>query len=184
MKYILLAGVMLSSVVLMADDTKPFVGVEIGKAKGSYSFGNLEWDGEKQNTLGVKAGLVGKNNRMYVTYVDVDKYEIAASNYSEKYKALFASVDVMTNPYTMGGGILPQVFVGIHAGGAKIDATYLSTTYNDTDWIYGGQAGILLNVTPNLALEAGYRYSWTKLSIAGINLDNAKNYYAGLNFSF
>lgn len=184
MKLFLLGTALLTATLTFAEERKPFIGLELGKAEGSFSYAGVDYDGENQTTLGAKVGAVGKNDRIYLSYIDVDKVEYSSINYTEKYKALLINLEAMTDPYTIVKGVAPQLFVGVHGGMAKVNATLSTWSGSDEDLLYGVQAGALVNITDNVSIEAGYRYSWSELSLAGVSVDNVKSYYAGLNFSF
>ncbi len=152
MKHFLLAIALLAGTMSVAEERKLFVGVEFGKTEGSYSYGSTEWDGNDQNSWGIKIGGVGQNDRIYVTYLDVNKYKDSSYNSSEKYKALFANFEAMTSPYKIVEGVEPQLFVGGHFGMAKVDVTLGSLSEDDQDFIYGVQAGVLFNVVNNFSI--------------------------------
>jgi opacity protein-like surface antigen len=180
---IVLAGLLLAS-GLMAEDRKVFVGAEIGKFKGSYSNSTSEWSGDSKSAFGIKAGVVGKQDRIYLSYIDVAKYEYVPLNRTEDCKAFLLNLEAMTEPYKLTNSIAPQIFAGGHAGMVKVNATSGTATATEEDWLYGAQAGILLNLTNNISIEAGYRYSWSSLAVSGVHLDSVNGYYGGLNFSF
>lgn len=186
MKLLLLGAALLSATLLIGEDRKPFVGFEIGKAEGSFSYGSNEWDGDNQTTLGLKAGFQGKNDRMYVSYLDVDEYEdtIFTLPYSEKYRALLLNLEGVSDSYEITNGLSASLFLGAHVGAIRCEVELGTAEENETDVMYGLQGGALLNITNQFSLEVGYRHSWSNLSIEGVGLDNAKNYYAGLNYSF
>lgn len=182
MKLLLLGAALLSATLLMAEDRKTFVGFEIGKAEGSFSHGADEWDGERQTTLGLKAGFEGKNDRIYVSFLDTDKY--SEGSYSEEYSALLLNLEGVSNPYEITNGLSARLFIGAHGGIIRGELKVGTAKDTETDAMYGLQGGVLLDITNNFSFEVGYRYSWIELSKYDYSLDNSENYYAGLNFSF
>ncbi len=160
-----------------AKNTQVLVGAEFGQSKSSWE----NYTGKEEDNLGARVGVETEESRIYVSYNYAKTEDFIFTGIDFETQTLVLNLEAKTKPYY---GIL-RAFVGGHLG--AIYSTLkdgVSPDEDDTDFIYGAQGGILVDVTNNISLEAAYKYSWTNSSDNSINPDNIGTYYGALNIKF
>ena len=163
MKKIVLTGLLAASSCLMAQEYKPFVGVEVSSSA-------VEWETSGRTSghetgYGLRAGLNGEDHRMYIGIGQADTE-------GDNVTAAALNLEGMTSPYRLTNWLDTRFFVGAHIGTTEYD--------DDYDFVYGGQGGIMFGFPSDMALEIGYRYSWSDAE----NVDHGESVYGALNFQF
>lgn len=79
-----------------------------------------------------------------------------------------------------------RIYGGAHVGAINTEINKISTNerVDDTDRTGGFQAGTLIELGNHIALEAGYKYSWTTSSNESLNGATVQTYYGALNLKF
>lgn len=205
-KIILATAIMLSGTLVMASDTNMFIGADVTRAQIDFDYGyrgsgtvngvpvtnsSVSKD-EMDTSYGLKAGVVmNKNYRLYAYYT---KLEPEVDGFKTKLKIITLNYEYLID--TGYDGLMP--YVGAHIG--RSDFELLG--YDDKGLMYGVQAGVLYDITDNIALEVGISYSMLdakpqtpaltqtqgniQLSNASLfaELDNMSRAYLGVNVKF
>lgn len=175
-----------------------FVGGTLGQTSSNYSessrahamMSGVDFDGiiDDSGAWGIRFGNDQTHSRYYLSYDYVsDSYRSLASI---RQQTLGASYDLM----------LPVGAVRFF-GGASAGVSHVKQNSNgfrnDTEWgLYAGlQAGALLNIAPDVDLEAGYRYakhdgvdlrfkSKSGIHSGSADLKSTEQFYLGVNWRF
>ncbi len=167
----LLAGLALGN-TLYADSApgdKKFLGLEVGAAEvqgDTYSELN-----KKGNTaeFGIRLGAQTDDWRTTFVY---DYYN--SSSDDQKVNKGLAMIDYFF--YNSGSEVSVRPFIGLNVGYAN----YQSTAIDVSGVMYGGQAGIVIGITPQIDLDLGYRYSLTQIN----EVDHLSSVVFGFNYLF
>lgn len=162
-KSILATAIMLSGTLLMASDTKVFIGADVTRAQVDFDYGfhgtaivdglsvtngSVSQD-DTDTAYGYKAGMIfDKNHRLYAYY---SKLEPESEDLSTKLKIITFNYEYLID--TGYEGLKP--YLGAHIGQSDFEAL----GYDDQGLMYGVQAGILFDITDNIGLEVGIAYS-------------------------
>lgn len=164
-----------------AQDYQVLVGGEFGQSKGEWG----DYDGEWENSFGARIGVETEKTRIYLSYnyLEIDDFLFVNTQY-ESHTALM-NFDAKTDKYYK----FFRGFAGIHVGAlySKWDLGVNPTTdssKDDTNLVYGGQAGLIIDIVSSIYLETGFKYSFTNASSDSINPADVMNYYGALNFKF
>ena len=155
---------------LYASGEQPFIGIEVGYAniKGD-TYAEARHKGE-----GVEYGLrVGAQSDEWRTTVLLNYFN--SDKDDQNVERGIVSLDYFFLSGTEYQSIF-RPFIGVSLGYAN----YESTTIDDSDFIYGGQGGVVVNVLEQLDLDLNYRYM---LSASDV-LDNQSNLFLGLNYLY
>lgn len=205
-KRILATAFMLAGTLLMASDTKMFIGADVTRAQVDFDYGfrgsatvngvsvtngSVSKD-EMDTSYGLKAGVImNKNYRLYAYYT---KLEPETDGLETKLKIITLNYEYLID--TGYEGLMP--YVGAHIGQSDFELL----GYDDQGLMYGVQAGVLYDITDNIALEVGVSYSMMdaephtaaltqtqgniQLSNASLfaELDNMSRAYLGVNVKF
>lgn len=163
MKNAVMAGLLVASTCLLAQEYKPFVGVELSSSK-------VEWktsgrDSGSETGYGLRAGFMADDHRIYLgigqANTDKDNVRVAAVN-----------LEGLTSPYKLSNWLDTRFFAGAHIGTGEYSDKY--------DLIYGAQGGVIFGLPVNLGLEIGGRYTFTQAD----NVDHGEAVYSALNYQF
>jgi len=155
---------------LYAASEQPFIGIEVGYVdlKGD-TYAEVRHKGK-----GVEYGLrVGAQNDEWRTTVLLNYFNSDKDDQNVERGIL--SLDYFFLSGTNYQSIF-KPFIGVSLGYAN----YESTTIDDSDFIYGGQGGIILNLLEQLDMDVGYRYM---LSASDV-FDNQSNLFLGINYLY
>lgn len=153
-------------------ETKGFIGLELGYATvdGQKIFD----DGLTNFTKGedVEYGLrIGAQNNEWRATFAFDYYDNVDSDQNVEKALVMADYFFVKNP---DATIRP--FIGANFGAVN----YESTLVDVTDFIYGGQAGVIIKAGESLDVDLSYRYS-----IAGSEeLNDLSSLILGLNYLY
>lgn len=177
MKRITLAMLLASG--LMAFEDQSYIGLSAGEAKISGSgsgFGASINDDKTENAFNLAVGsYLNENGRISATYTYID-----SGNGVDMSDAITASYD-----FVLPLGERFSLYIGPNIGYTRFE---YDNGLDLSGMHYGGQAGAIVNIMPNLEIEAGYRYlietgSETRSGIK-IELDDIKIWHIGANFRF
>ena len=186
--------IMASTSSMMAMDISPFIGLDLmkGKVKSNETYngtvtisgtsesgtyvdnGNLE-----DKTFGIKVGAIIENNhRIYLNY-----YKLTDTVYDNKVSYALPSINydylIINNALQ---GFIP--YVGAHVGYGKTNFGNLFEVVDFEDKSsldYGINLGVIKDLTKNISLELGYRYTKVdqKSSISGTFTDQVGDSISG-----
>ena len=153
--------------------SKTFIGLEIGytEVQGTRGYGNnsFEYDfiGDNELEFGFR---IGAQNGQWRTTFLFDYYD-STDNDQNYEKGLF------TIDYFLFESDSPlKPYIGFNIGYANYESTYV----DDSGFLYGGQAGIVLEAGEVINLDLGYRYSLSQAD----DLDHIGSVVFGVNYIF
>lgn len=163
MKNAVIVGLLVASTCLVAQEYKPFVGLELNSGK-------VEWktsgrDSGSETGYGLRAGYIANDHRIYlgIGQSNADKGTI---------RAAAVNLEGLTSPYKLSSWLDTRFFAGAHIG---------TTEYSDKyDLAYGVQGGVIFGLPANLGLEIGGRYSFSRAD----NVDHGEAVYSALDYRF
>jgi hypothetical protein len=158
MKNIVLAGLLMASTSVMASEYSIFVGAEGVSLKSEADSGA---ESDYENGFGLRGGVIGENSRVFVSYQNVDEVDFVS-----------VSLEGMSDPYEWFSWLSTRAFLGFHGGMTSFD--------DNTNELYGAQAGMMMTIPLDISFEAGYRYSLSEID----GIDNFKGFYGAANFQF
>lgn len=167
----LLAGMALGSSVYAgsAPGDKKFLGLEVGAAtvKGD-TFYELNREGTAAE-YGVRLGAQTDEWRTMFTFDYFD-----SSDDDQNVEKALVTVDYFV--YNSGTEVSVRPFVGLNVGYAN----YESTGVDVSGIVYGGQAGVVIGITPEIDLDLSYRYSLSQTD----EFDSMGTIVFGFNYLF
>jgi hypothetical protein len=149
----------------------PFGGFEIGSVKATVE-GD---DSDTEVSWGLRGGVENESSRIYLSGHYANWDDANAMDF-------LLNLEGRTSPYLLGDSLSTAFFVGGHLGLVYVDSDVLDDS--TTDLAYGAQGGILLSFNPQVEFETGFRYTWSKASMEGYDLDHYYTIYGGMNFKF
>lgn len=158
-----------------ASNYQIMAGAEFGQSEGEWN----DYSGDWEDNIGGRVGVETKESRIYVSYNSVDT-EIDTSSVSFKSQTLVLNLEAKTRPNLK----ILSVFVGGHIGAIYSETDTPWFTKDETNLIFGAQAGVLIDIIDNLNLEVGYKYSFTNANNNSANPDNIQTYYGAINLKF
>jgi len=176
-KIIISMAVLAAMTTAQALNYDVMAGFEFGQAKASSDEVSLEE--EWQDSFGGRVGVETKESRIYGSYHYIDS-DIDNSGVTYETHVLSLNLEAKTKAYYK----ILRAFVGGHIGAIYSDLQTPLVEQDDTDLIYGAQAGILVDITENIYLETGYRHSWTNAGDDSVNPDTVQSYYGAINLKF
>jgi len=146
--------------------SETFIGVEVASAEVQGEQPSSTSDGV---SFGVRVGAQNEEWRTIVGFSHYDQDEYAVEK-------LFLSIDYLFFKYDEFNDYEIQPYVGVNVGYAN----YEQGVIDESGLIYGGQAGLIVNVMEQFDVDLGYRYS---LSSADA-LDHTSDLLLGLHYHF
>ena len=148
----------LGSNVSAGDDiftSKTFIGLELGYSEVQGDVGSLV-DGEpviEKNFTGdydLQYGFrVGAQNESWRTTFIFDYYDSSDNNMNVEQGYFTVDYFILEKESTL------RPYIGLNVGYANYESDYV----DDSGFLYGAQAGIVLAAGENINLDIGYRYS-------------------------
>jgi opacity protein-like surface antigen len=170
----------LSSVILNAKDdiftSKTFIGLEVGYADVQGDVGHLEgsdvviepnFNGDDDVEFGFRIGA--QNDEWRTTFI-FDYYDSSDNDQNIEKGYLTLDYLLLEKESTV------RPYIGLNIGYANYESSYV----DDSGFLYGAQAGIILDVADVISLDLGYRYT---LSDANA-LDHIGSVILGVNYMF
>ncbi len=174
----LLMGIGLGSSLYATEisESKVFIGLEVGYAEVQGSVGSMAGDeviiepnftGDNDVEFGAR---IGAQNGQWRTTFLFDYYD-STDNDQNYEKGLF-TIDY----YLFENDSAFKPYIGFNVGYANYESDYV----DDSGFLYGGQAGVVIEVADMINVDLGYRYS---LSDADA-LDHIGSVVFGVNYIF
>ena len=176
-----LAGILLSSVLYAGNysEGKKFIGLEIGAAQiqgGVYLdiLDPFSYDQFYEGS-GVAFGLrLGAQNDKYRTTLLYNYYDNVDED--QKLQMGLVTIDYYVIS-TEASSVTIKPFIGLNIGYMGYESTFV----DESDFLYGGQAGVVVNVSEQIDIDLSYRYSLTYESIA---MDHFGVLMLGVNYLY
>jgi len=140
----------------LSDGSVGFIGIEVGNTQLRASKYMNIYDGDTYNAFyegsGVDIGLkLGAQNEEWRTTLALNYYD--NEDEDQNYEKASIMIDYfLVNSETSGMNIKP--YIGANLGYMGYESTFI----DESDLVYGGQAGIVLN-TAMIDFDLSYRYS-------------------------
>lgn len=167
----LLTGMVLTSAVYAesAPGDRKFIGLEVGagQVQGDTLFAPNH-DGDAVE-YGVR---LGSQTEEWRTTFLFDYFDSSDDDQSVE-KGLL-TIDYFI--YNSGTEMSVRPFIGLNVGYAN----YESTFFDDSGFLYGGQAGVVIGITPQIDLDLSYRYSLSEMDV----MDHTSSFTFGFNYLF
>ena len=152
-----------------APGDKKFLGLEVGAGTvQGNTFTELNHEGSAVE-YGVRLGAQTEEWRTMFTFDYFD-----SSDDDQNVEKLMITVDYFL--YNSGGEVSVRPFIGLNAGYAN----YESTAFDESGLLYGGQAGVVIGITPQIDIDLSYRYSLSEMD----SMDHAGTIMFGINYLF
>jgi hypothetical protein len=119
------------------------------------------------NKFIIKLKSLPKRKQCYFIY---DYYDSADND--QNVQTLLMTIDY----FVLDNGSAFRPFIGLNVGYANYESTFIEAD----DWIYGGQAGIVVDVVEMVNLDLSYRYSLSNADA----FDHKGGVFFGLNYLF
>ncbi len=158
---------------------KKFIGFEVGAAEmqagvymdinDPFSY-NQFYDGSDV-AYGIR---LGAENDSYRTTLIFNYYDNTDEDQNLEMGLLTIDYFLMNSE---AGSVTLKPFIGLNVG----YASYESTLVEESDFVYGGQAGIVVGVSEKIDIDLSYRYS---LTYEALNLDHFGVIMLGLNYLY
>ena len=181
----------LASMPLMANDSKLlettkydfFVGLETGLSAAEFTDDGGDYENNGISTYGIKAGAINNTSRMYFSYQYMDAFKDSTTR-EGSFQQVTMNAEGLTAPYTVFEGMEHSFFLGAHLGGINLTVDADFGNSSDFGYVYGFQGGLLSEFGFGLAVELGYRYSFSTFSDKDVALSKLEAFYGGLNYRF
>lgn len=173
-KVILSVILLLASSAYAASGYQILVGAEYGEEKYKTDDTSSEWE----EHIGVRVGVENEESRIYGSYSYSESDLVAPMTYETQ--TLLLNLEAKTNKHYK----FFRIFVGGHLGALYSKYSDTVADLDDTDFIYGAQAGVLMELGKHFSLETGYKYSFTSADDSSINPDRIQAYYGAVNLKF
>jgi len=165
------AGMALASSVYAesAPGDRKFLGLEVGAGMVQ---GNTLVDFNHEGTA-VEFGIrLGAQTDEWRTTFAFDYFD--SSDDDQNVEKLIATVDYFI--YNSGGETSVRPYVGINLGYANYESSFIDSS----GFLYGGQAGVVVGITPQIDLDISYRYSLSEMD----EMDHIGSVMFGINYLF
>jgi len=158
-----------------ANPSKVFIGVQVGAAwvQGSHK-NDLNY-----KTSGLSYGVrLGAQNSEWRTMLTFDRFKNDEASYERGEVHADYLLHVMNG--ISGIGITP--FIGVNGGYANYEAKAApgKPSINESGITYGGEAGVIFDVTENIDVDLMYQYSMSRADA----FDHVGNLKVGVNYKY
>jgi len=167
-----LLSTLLASSLYAADiaESQKFIGVEV-------SITEVQGEGPSDIASNVSNGTsvgirLGAQNDEWRTTVGLNYFDAEGRNVEK----LYGSIDYFFLKTEVSESLVFKPFLGFTVGYAN----YESSEVDSDGFIYGGQAGVLIDVFDNVSFDVGYRYTLSNASV----FDHNQDIYFGLNYQY
>ncbi len=174
-------AVLLSSSLYAENYTegKKFIGIEVGAAQiqgGVYQdiLDPLSYDQFYEGS-GVSFGLrFGAQNDEYRTMILFDYYDNTDEDQTFEVGLVTLDYFIISSE---AASVTIKPFIGLNVGYMN----YESTLVEATDFVYGGQAGVIVGVSDKIDIDLSYRYS---LAYEAMDMDHFATIMLGVNYLY
>jgi len=160
-----------------------FMGLEMGLSGAEFTDDGGDYENNGISTYGIKAGAINNTSRMYFSYQYMDAFEDSSTR-DGSFQQVTMNLEGLSSPYTVFEGMQHSFFIGGHLGGINLTVDADFGNSSDFGYVYGFQGGLLSELSSGVAIELGYRYSFSTFSDKGIKLSKLETFYGGLNYRF
>lgn len=174
-------GMVLSSVLYAENysEGQKFIGIEVGAAEiqgGVYldPFDPISFDPMFEGsdiTFGLRLGAQNDNYRTTVLF---DYYDNTDEDQTLQLGLVTLDYYVLSQD---AASVTVKPFIGLNLGYMR----YESTLVDEDGIVYGGQAGVVVNVAENIDIDLSYRYS---LAYDDITMDHFGVAMLGINYIY
>ncbi|PHR54277.1 MAG: hypothetical protein COA44_13750 [Arcobacter sp.] len=170
---------------VFAQDFQILIGGEFGQTKHKWK----DYTGEWENDFGMRLGGETDESRIYLSYnyVEIKDFIPDRNGKDTNFKTHTAllNFDAKTPKYYK----VFRGFVGVHVGALYSqwdlgDDPTAGDNKDDTNFIYGAKAGIIIDLFDSFYLESGLKYSLINASSDSITPSDIINYYGAVNLKF
>ena len=171
MRMVLLSTLLGSSLYAIdIAESQKFIGVEVSISEVQ---GNGPSDISSNISNGTSVGIqLGAMNDEWRTTVGLNYFDNEDRNVEE----LYGSVDYFFLKTEVSESLIFNPFIGFTVGYAN----YESPGVDADGFVYGGQAGLMIDVLDNVSLNTGYRYTLSNTS----EFDHQGDVFFGLNYQY
>ncbi len=154
-----------------------FIGIEVGNTQLQAARYMNIWDGDTYNAFyegsGVEFGIkLGAQNQEWRTSFVIDYYD--NEDEDQNYEKAMIMIDYfLINAYENETNLRP--YIGANLGYMGYESTFI----DESDFVYGGQAGIVMNVS-SVDVDLSYRYSLFN----GETADTMGSIMVGVNYLY
>ena len=169
---ILVIGILLGSSLNAGNITEnqKFIGVEVSISEVQ---GNGPSDIASNISNGTSIGIqLGAMNDEWRTTIGLGYFD----NEGRNVEKLYGSIDYFFLKTDVSESLVFNPFLGFTIGYAN----YESSEVDANGFIYGGQAGLMVNLLDNINLNVGYRYTLSNAS----EFDHEGDVFFGLNYQY
>jgi len=170
-RIVLLSTLLCSSLYAIdIEESQKFIGVEVSISEVQ---GNGPSDIASNISNGISAGIqLGAMNSEWRTTIGLSYFD----NEGRNVEKLYGSIDYFFLKTDILESSVFNPFIGFTVGYAN----YESNEVDADGFIYGGQAGLMINLLDNLNLNVGYRYTLSNAS----EFDHESDVFFGLNYQY
>jgi len=169
---ILIVSILLGSSLYATNitESQKFIGVDV-------SMTEVQGDGpsEIKSNLsnGTSIGLrLGAQNEEWRTTIGLNYFDAEGRNVEK----LYGSIDYFFFKTDGSESSIFNPFLGFSVGYAN----YESSEVDEDGFVYGGQAGLIIELLDDVSLDIGYRYTLSNSSV----FDHASDVFFGLNYQY
>jgi len=165
-----LAAVSAGDFDMEANPSQVFVGIQLGEAwvQGSHE-NDLNY-----KTSGLSYGLrLGAQNSEWRSMVTFDRFK----NDEASYERGEIHADYLFHLMDGGAGMGIKPFIGVNGGYANYEA---KGGVNENGITYGGEAGVIFDVTENIDVDLMYQYTMSRADA----FDHVGNLKVGVNYKY
>jgi len=149
-------------------ESRTFIGLEVGYSEvQGDTFYDIGYTGDSDIEFGARIGAQKDDWR--TTFI-FDYYD--STDNDQNVETLLMTVDY----FVLDNASAFKPYIGVNVGYANYESTFIE----DSGWVYGGQAGFLIDVADMVNLDLSYRYS---LSSADV-FDHKGSIFFGANYLF
>jgi opacity protein-like surface antigen len=167
-----LLSTLLASSLYAADitESQKFIGVEVSitevQGKGPSDIASNVSNG---TSVGIR---LGAQNNEWRTTVGLNYFDAEGRNVEK----LYGSIDYFFLKTEVSESLIFKPFLGFTVGYAN----YESDEIEADGFVYGGQAGILIDISENVSVDVGYKYTLSNSS----EFDHSGDVVFGLNYQY
>ena len=167
----LLAGMTLGSALYAesAPGDRKFIGLEVGA--GAVQGNTLAEPNHEGNAVEYGVRLGAQTEEWRTTFI-FDYFD--SSDDDQNVEKGLVAVDYFF--YNSGTDMSVRPFIGVNLGYANYESTY----FDDSGFLYGGQVGVVVGITPQIDLDLSYRYSLSEMNV----MDHTSSFTFGFNYLF
>jgi opacity protein-like surface antigen len=151
-------------------ESQKFIGVEV-------SISEVQGDGPSDIATNISNGTsfglrLGAQNDEWRTMIGLTYFDAEGRNVER----LYGSVDYLFLPSDISDSLVFKPFIGMNVGYQN----YESNEIDEDGFVYGGQAGVIINAFDNLSVDVSYRYTLSN----EVAFDHSGDVVFGFNYNY